>query len=78
MGSESLPVFFSLADQQALVTFYKELIVKPEWNTSVSLCGGQVGVICSNTYVVDLSLADLGLTGAIALELGQLSQLTSL
>ena len=77
MGSESLPVFFSLADQQALVAFYKELIVKPEWNTSVSLCG-QVGVICSNTYVVDLSLADLGLTGAIALELGQLSQLTSL
>ena len=68
---------FTLADQQNLVAFYNELAVKPEWNTTISLCGQQ-GVMCSNTHVAVLSLAGLGLTGTIATELGQLSQLTSL
>jgi len=67
----------SSVDQIALTAFYNELTVKPKWTTTFSLCG-QPGVTCNNAHVVQLSLADMNLTGSIATELGQLSQLTFL
>ena len=68
---------FSQIDQFALVSFYNELTVQPNWNLTISLCGQQ-GVTCSNGHVVELSLASIPLVGTIASELGILSQLTYL